>query len=241
MVESTQYPLGRNPSPYDIRDYDLRSFIPIRKYEVELTERAWVFPQEPLDQGDFPHCCGFGAADWGINEPSPTHFTNADGHRFYYECKVIEGEPNEENGAYVRSVGKVLKANAHLEAYAFAPDMATIKYWLLYKGPLIVGTIWTEGMFNPDENDLIHPTGETVGGHCYLINEWKSNGYIGIQNSWGAQWGKDGKAYISEEDFGNLFSRGGEALAAIEIVKPPQQEVKKECWLVKFFREVFSS
>lgn len=241
MDNLEQYPLGRNPSPYDERDYNLRAFIPIIKYEVELTERKWDFPEsEPLDQGDSPHCVGFSGASWGINLPCYTRFTNSDGHRMYYECKVVEGEPNEENGAYIRSIGKVLKANGHLEAYAFAPDMATIKYWLLYKGPIIAGTIWTEGMFNPDENDIVHPTGNTVGGHAYLLNEWTTNGYIGIQNSWGKQWGKDGKAYISVEDFEHIFLRGGEALAAVEIVKEPQETVEeKKCWLVEFFKKIF--
>lgn len=240
MDDLEQYPLGRNPSPFDERDYNLRSFIPIRKYDVELTERLWDFAHEPLDQKDTPHCVGFSGASWGVNEPCHTEFFNEDGHRFYYECKVVEGQPNEENGAYVRSIGKVLKANGHLDAYAFAPDMATIKYWLLYKGPIIAGTIWTQGMFTPDENNIIHPTGETVGGHAYLINEIKSNGYLGIQNSWGNTWGVNGKAYISSEDFEHLFLRGGEALAAVEIEKQPQQ-IKKKCWLIEFFRDVFSS
>lgn len=235
-----QYPLGRNPSPFDNRDYDLRSFIPIVKHEIELTEKMWEFPSGPLDQGDSSHCIGFAAADWGINLPTNTNFTNDDGHRFYYECKEIEGQPGEENGAYIRSIGKVLKANKHLEAYAFAPDINTIKYWLLYKGPIIAGTIWTEGMFTPDENNVIHPTGSSMGGHAYLLNEWRVDDYIGIQNSWGESWGKNGKAYISKEDFERIFSRGGEALAAVEIIKQPQQVTEKKCWLVEFFKKIFS-
>jgi len=188
------------------------------------------------------NCVGFSAADWGINLPTNTNFTNDDGHRFYYECKVIEGEPNEENGAYIRSIGKVLKANGHLEAYAFAPDINTIKYWLLYKGPIIAGTIWTEGMFTPDENNVIHPTGSSMGGHAYLLNEWRVDDYIGIQNSWGESWGKNGKAYISKEDFEVIFAQGGEALAAVEIVKCPQEveETEKKCWLVEFFKKFFN-
>lgn len=188
------------------------------------------------------NCVGFSAASWGINSPTNTEFANADGHRFYYECKVVEGQPGEENGAYIRSIGKVLKANKHLEAYAFAPDINTIKYWLLYKGPIIAGTIWKEGMFTPDENNVIHPTGSSMGGHAYLLNEWRADDYIGIQNSWGESWGKNGKAYISKEDFEVIFAQGGEALAAVEIVKCPQEaeETEKKCWLVEFFKKFFN-
>lgn len=242
MSETKKYPLGRIPSPPDLRDYDLRSFIPMIKSDIEKHESDWDFPLKSLDQKETPHCVGFSAASWGINSPTNTEFANADGHRFYYECKVVEGQPGEENGAYIRSIGKVLKANKHLEAYAFAPDINTIKYWLLYKGPIIAGTIWTEGMFTPDENNVIHPTGSSVGGHAYLLNEWRADDYIGIQNSWGESWGKNGKAYISKEDFEVIFAQGGEALAAVEIVKCPQEaeETEKKCWLVEFFKKFFN-
>jgi len=237
-MPKTKYPLGRIPSPPDSRDYDLRRFM-LDYPGVEKKESDWDFPLEPLDQKEYNHCCGFSAANWGINSPINTPFTNEDGHRFYYECKEIEGEPKKENGAYLRSVGKVLKNNKHTEAYAFAYDIDTIKHWLLYKGPIIVGTIWTEGMFTPDENNIAHPTGAILGGHAYLLNEWRIDNYIGIQNSWGASWGVNGKAYISQEDFENIFANGGEALAAVEIVKKPQ-EVNKKCWLVEFFKKRFN-
>lgn len=240
MAEEKTFPLGRNPSPFDARDYDLRSFIPIWRFEVEKKESDWNFPHPPLNQGDAPHCVGFSGASWGINEPTHTDRTNEDGHRYYYACKVIDGEPGEENGSYVRSIAKVLKAEGCVDAYAFASDMETIKYWLLYKGPMIVGTIWTKSMFAPDESNVVHPDDEVVGGHAYLINEWRADNYIGIQNSWGAEWGNNGKAYISEDDFKKIFIRGGEALAAVEIEKPVVQ-AKKECWLVKFFRKIFSN
>lgn len=239
MPETKQYPLGRIPSPPDKRDYDLRCFMP-KQEGVEKTESHWEFPHEALDQKDTNHCCGFSAADWGINYPTHSDFTNDDGHRFYYECKIIEGEPNAENGAYIRSIGKVLKNNQHLEGYAFAPDIETIKYWLLYKGPIIAGTIWKQGMFSPDADNVIRPTGATIGGHAYLLNEWRADNYIGIQNSWGSEWGKNGKAYISQKDFEEIFAQGGEALAAVEIEKQPQQ-INKKCWLIEFFRDIFSS
>lgn len=240
MPEIKQYSLGRIPSPEDKRDYDLRCFMLAKPSGVEKIESDWEFPLSALDQGATNHCCGFSAANWGINSPINTLFVNDDGHRFYYQCKEIEGEPNKENGAYIRSVGKVLKANGHLEGYAFAPDIDTIKYWLLYKGPIIAGTIWREGMFTPDENNIIHPTGATMGGHAYLINEWRADNYLGIQNSWGEAWGNKGKAYISQKDFEEIFAYGGEALAAVEIEKQPQQ-IKKKCWLIEFFRDIFSS
>lgn len=240
MKDFKKYPLGRIESPKDERDYSLRRFMLNKPSGGKKKEKNWDFPLEALDQMETSHCVGFSAANWGINSPINTPFANADGHRFYYECKEIEGEPNAENGAYLRSIGKVLKNNRHLEAYAFAHDMETIRWWLLNKGPLIVGTIWKEGMYTPDENNLIYATGATLGGHAYLLNEWREDGYIGIQNSWGPEWGINGKAYISKEDFADIFSYGGEALAAVEIPYiPSPAEVRKEK-IKTFFKKLFA-
>ena len=163
------------------------------------------------------NCVGFSMADFGINYPTNTPYTNADGDRFYYLCKAIDGEPNNEDGSTIRSVAKAMVNNLIVDAYAFAPDMISIKWWLLNKGPIIVGTTWTDDMFNPDNSYIIRPTGNVVGGHAYLLNEWRIDNFIGIQNSWGADWGNNGKAYISSEDFEKLFVYDGEAMTAVEI------------------------
>lgn len=80
-----------------------------------------------------------------------------------------------------------------------------------------MGTAWHEGMFSPDANNVIHPTGNVVGGHAYIIDELKDGNLYGIQNSWGNYWGVNGKAYISEGDLASIFSNGGEALSAVEL------------------------
>jgi hypothetical protein len=95
--------------------------------------------------------------------------------------------------------------------------MASIKWWILNKGPLIAGTIWTNDMFIPDSDNLIHPTGTVAGGHAYLLNEWTLDNRIGIQNSWDDQWGKKGKAYITAAEFEKIFKYNGEAMAAVEL------------------------
>jgi len=242
MTDIKKYPLGRKLSPFDSRDYNLRHFIPQEAFEEEpITARKWDFPSESLNQGDFPHCVGFSGASWGINSPINTVFANDDGHKMYYECKVVEGEPNEENGAYVRSIAKVLKSRGRLDVYAFAPDIATIRWWLLNKGPVITGTIWTQSMFTPDENNIITIDANVVGGHAYLLNEWREDGYIGIQNSWGKEWGDNGKAYIHFLDFEKLFKYGGEAMAGVELPTPiPNQETKKH-WLLELILDFFKS
>ena len=231
-----KYGLGRIPSPFDERDYNLRRFIHKGALLEDMPEEVvWDFPSKSLDQGETPHCVGFTMADFGINLPVHTPYTNEDGHSFYYLCKIEDGEPRMENGSTMRSLAKALLNEGKIEAYAFAPDMATIKWWLLNKGSIMVGTAWTSDMFSPDENYIIRPTGSNEGGHAYLLNEWTKDGYIGIQNSWGDQWGDNGKAYISAEDFEKLFIYDGEAVTAVELSdeQPEPQPEESQGWLLK--------
>ena len=212
-----QFGMGRLPSPFDARDYTLGDFIPKLTMRI-VTNKLWEFLEpEPLNQESTPHCVGFSMANFMINLPTYNKKTNEDGHRFYYLCKVQDGDPEAEDGSNLRSACKVLKNLKRINGYAFASNIAQVKYWLLNKGPLIAGTVWTEDMFKPDYNNIIHPTGTVAGGHAYLLNEWTKDGYIGIQNSWGNLWGKSGKAYIKDTDFAELLRQGGEALASVEL------------------------
>jgi len=210
--------LGRVPSPYDPRDYNLSEFIPkgVMKLSLNLS-RNWPFNAEPLYQGETPHCVGFSMANFGINTPVETPYSNETGHAFYYMCKILDGEPDAETGSNIRSAAKTLKTLGRINAYAFASNMTVIKYWLLNRGPMIAGTIWTLDMFTPDKDNIIHPTGEIAGGHAYLLNEWTRDGYIGIQNSWNGYWGIKGKAYIYYKDFEKILRQYGEVLASTEL------------------------
>jgi len=211
---------GRIQSPFDSRDYMLRDYMYGGKTYIGalLNEKQWEFPGLSLDQGETNHCVGFTMANFGINCPINTKYTNDDGSDFYYMCKIIDKEPLKEDGSYIRSAAKVLKNLGKIDIYAFASNIEDIKYWIINKSPILAGTMWTEGMMTPDANNFLTISGEVVGGHAYLLNEWTSNDYIGIQNSWGENWGKNGKAYISAADFQKLFLSGGEALATVELL-----------------------
>jgi len=235
------YYLGRKKSPFDERDYNLRDYIEKGGLLREvIKEKVWEFPSSPLNQEKTNHCVGFSMANFGINYPVFTPYKNSDGHDFYYKCKVIDGEPKSEDGSYIRSAAKVLREMKKIDSYAFAPDMSIIKYWILNRSPMIVGTVWTEEMFAPNQDNVIGIGGAIAGGHAYLLNEWRSDNYIGIQNSWGEYWGKNGKAYISAENFEKLFKYDGEAMAAVEI-ETSGTSPQKECFLIKVIKDLLKT
>lgn len=171
-----------------------------------------------LDQGQTGHCVGFGWTAWADALPVEANYQNADAHALYYECKVIDGEPLAENGSYVRSGALALRNRGRLSAFAFARNTNEIDDWINNHGPVVVGTTWTDDMFNPDAKGYVKPTGAVAGGHCYVMLEKvdAEDAYV-FQNSWGASWGLNGRFRMKRSDFGSLLADFGDACCAAEL------------------------
>jgi hypothetical protein len=191
---------------------------------VPAIPREWNCPVV-LAQGKTSHCCGFSAAGYKAaaqqGAPPDATITDAEGHRLYYECKKIDGDPTGEDGSYIRSVAKVLKNEGVIDAYAFG-NFAEADAWVQTYGPVILGTDWTSAMFHP-QGGVIAPSGDVAGGHAYLWRGDKQGPADNlIHNSWGRSWGLNGTAYISDADLELLVDkRGGEAMMAVKLVSKP--------------------
>jgi hypothetical protein len=177
---------------------------------------------EQLDQKQTGHCVGFGKAQFCNtlgSENIDDHYTDADGHAIYYECKIIDGEPGAENGSSVHSGAKALLNRKRIKGYAWATKTAEITAWILNYGPVDVGTDWYDGMFTPNSLGFIKPTGSIAGGHDYIIIGVDDTfSYYIIKNSWGPDWGIKGCAKILISDFEKLLNANGEAMVAVEVV-----------------------
>lgn len=179
---------------------------------------VWSHGDQVLDQEETPHCVGFDAAAWGNVLPYNDRFTNEDGHKIYYECKVIDGEPGRENGSYIRSGAKALQNRRRLTAYAFATRVEDMIEWVRTKGPIMVGTAWYTGMFYPDDKHYVKATGYMEGGHAYcLIGHSQSEAAFIFLNSWGRSYGNNGIFKMKVADFAPLLADDGEACVALEL------------------------
>jgi hypothetical protein len=184
-------------------------------------------------------CVGFAWAAFKAcaqkDAPKDPAITNAEGHRIYKECKKLEGDPTGEEGAFLRSGAKVLKAEGLIDAYAFGTFEET-EHWCQTYGPVVMGTNWYHGMRYPDSKGIVTLSGAVDGGHAWLRTGDKQ-GPADNQghNSWNG-WGDKGKFYISNEDLYRLMDEGGEGIMAVRLIKRPTKPSGHQCFFAKAWR-----
>lgn len=183
---------------------------------VTRTQMFWI-TGPVLDQGSFPHCVGYAWKQFLQTTPRRT-LVGPHAAQLYNEAQLVDEWPGEDyDGTSVRAGAKVLHARQYLSEYVWGYDTNTIKDFVLMRGPVVLGTIWTTGMMSPDSNGWVYPQGNVVGGHAYT-----ACGYSTIRhafrciNSWSRSWGQHGKFWLHENELSYLLSNGGEACSAIE-------------------------
>jgi len=176
-----------------------------------------------LNQGETSRCVGYSfatlCASSNVTAPGDPTVTDALADAIYFRAKEIEGEPGGEDGTTLREGAKAAKALGLLDAYAFA-DYASATDWVRKHGPVVIGIPWTLDMFTPAKG-VVRPTGEVKGGHaiCWTADAMQpaDNGLV---NSWGREWGVDGRCYLSDTDLYQLL-QSGEVCMAVKLVKRP--------------------
>ena len=185
-----------------------------RKFRYWSDNRYWG------DQLSTPHCVGYSFMHWLTNAPIVSYIDPDGIYKLAKQHDVWRGE--DYDGTSVRAGAKVLKMLGLISEYRWCVGVADLANAILTQSPVVVGTDWTEGMETPDADNRIHATGEVIGGHAYLITGVSlTRKVFRIKNSWGREWGADGRAYISFADMAKLLSAGGEACLAQEMRAMP--------------------
>lgn len=216
--------LGWIPEPDPIRAlefpkrfarFSMGAAIPSAPFRPRISYRTPI-----LDQIG-PSCTGYSLKTKLMGEPVRTN-RGLSGLEIYHRANATdEWSPAPHDGSSVRAAMDVALEEGLIASYVWAEGIHDIVQFLgRGGGPVIVGSAWTEGMFDPDPTTgLIRPTGRVAGGHAYCVRRLDMKRGLGwIAQTWGRGWGLNGYAAIQLEDLERLaFDWGGEAATALEV------------------------
>jgi len=222
-------PLGRLHAP-DARDLNYpsseavpRSLMARLARRVLWSKRWTVGLQYVQDQGFTSTCVGCAWKHLLIAKPIQYRAMSPDYKEIYKWCIAHDEFPQNDFdegmqfGTSVRAGAEYLVHRGFLTEYRWAQNIQDMIEWLYSNGPIVMGTLWFDGMFSPDASHVVTPTGPMVGGHAYLVRgHSKRTKQFRCVNSWGIGWGDGGDFYISEADMMFLLTADGEACCAVE-------------------------
>lgn len=199
-------------------DYPMRSMLPLAAYQKPRT-KIWDAPIV-LDQGATSACVGFSFAAELLAKPYQIKgITGNDGQAIYQQAQKLDQWPGEQY--YGTSVLAGAKATMKLyektfESYRWCNNLQDSVAAVGWHGPLVIGVEFYSSMYTVDADGFFRVSGEVVGGHAMLIRGVLPDKYcFVVRNSWGAEWGRNGDAFLSFYDFSRLLERNGEALCPV--------------------------
>jgi hypothetical protein len=202
---------------------------------VDWTRRAPIF-----DQGNLGSCTGNAAAGLlGTDSAARTGLTSAtigssvvpvdeDLAVKVYELATqldsIKGTyPPDDTGSSGIGAAKALKNLGLATSYTHAFSLDALKS-ALQTGPVMVGTVWLESMFDTDPKTgfvKVDRKSQVAGGHEYVLSAFDATRLaFRIDNSWGDSWGVRGSAWFTQADVQWLLSQQGDVTVPAWVTAP---------------------
>jgi hypothetical protein len=195
---------------------------------------------EVLDQGQLGSCTGndgigrlgtglyyatINAADryHNLDEPDAVDLYSRATQIDPYPGAYIPGDPaSEDTGSDGLSVAKVLKEFGIISGYTWAFSMGDLLQALMER-PVGFGTYWFDGMFSPDAEGLVKPTGSVAGGHQFCMDGYdQARGWFWNTNSWGLGFSLGGRFAMEGETVQYLLDRQADMIVyEPSNVEPP--------------------
>lgn len=212
------------------------------KKKPKRTQRSWR-PHWQGDQQRTSQCTAYGSLHLWDMEPvaHPRYSGKYKGYPYpfldpsvlYCEAQALDpwpGECNAYDGTSTTAMMQALKARGMISDYTWEyKNVDVIVETLLEIGPVGIGVSWYEGMllkkkdgpYNPD-NAILQVTGPEVGGHFTVLNavdlsKKRKGKELTVFNSWGADWGANGRGYMSLDTLSKLLELDGEAVIISEV------------------------
>jgi len=221
--------MGRLYAPDD-RDrlYPMSTVLP----STTLRRKTWWQEGWWGDQGADPHCVAFALAHWLADGPRPVSIfarsrPGVNTRELYCAAQKLDPWPgdcddHQYDGTSVRAGVQALQAWGHVREYRWCYSADEVARTVLTTGPVIMGTLWYEGMSRPNAAGVMTRTGDVQGGHAYVVNGVNlDDGLFRIKNSWGRAWGQRGHAFIRLADLDALIVSYGDACVPIQQLPAP--------------------
>jgi len=218
------YALGRHV------EHDERSRNYLARRAAEPRTVLWGHHAPVLDQGSLGSCTGNALAQLINTDPFELsrpngYLTEDDAIRLYSRATSLDEFPGDyppdDTGSSGLAVAKAGVELGYFSVYnhAFGFDHFTAT---LQTQPVIVGTNWYEGMFEPDNKGFVTLSGDVVGGHEYLALGVDYETYtVTFLNSWGSSWGQQGRFKMTFSTCNRILSEDGDVTAPVVPVLAP--------------------
>lgn len=215
---------------------------PVRAEATDRVRRRWKMP-ERLDQGATGTCVAHAFGHRRAGNPVPVEGINHQwAIKFYLEASALywgTSDTSLQKGTSALSACQVLLKRKAIDRYEWIANWNAgpeqLRYALLERGPVCVGSNWYSSMSAPRIEDT--PDGKVAwmrvdyssalrGGHEWVLDEIDlapvdgSEPYVSILNSWGTGWGVKGRARFTLPDIDKLIFEGwGDAVIIHELPK----------------------
>lgn len=210
-----------------------------------LVSKTWPLDVQ-LDQGSEGACVGFGFSHEAAAGPEIVHdVTNGYARDWYCRAQIKDPWPGGacagNNSPYYEGTSTLAGAKVgidlgHYVSYLWAQSEEELARTVGNYGPVVIGVPWYKGMMETDANGYIWPADEVVGGHCIVVIGIDiENGHYILQNSWGPDWGVNGRCYLHRENMARLLDEDGDACVLTRAhidpdePVPPPKPVPKKC------------
>jgi hypothetical protein len=223
-VPDAPYPLGRSIVWHDPRNREHRALVPQVRTALPPRQWPWSRTTAPFDQVD-QNCTAEAAVGLMRTQPHTSvfgrhHYRGYDEEpervAFYKESQQYDPwDGTNYDGTSTDAPFKLLRARGVTRAWSWLFGADELAEWLKHYGAAVVGTVWYRSMFdvNSDGFVVVDPASGVAGGHAYeVIFCHPAQGHFEIVNSWGAAWGKRGRARIAAGDMRHLLDEQGEAV-----------------------------
>lgn len=188
------------------------------KYAASQHSKAIRIPRSPREYRQWklladrwvqPDDCSCAAIAWANHSSCSSESIQLRPEGLYQFATYIDTFRGE--GTSIGAVAHALKVLGVLKDYRWFRTLATIRNYVLARGPVVFASTWLSSMNEVPKNGIIEVYGEHEDPHAILICGYsRKTGLFRVLNGW-QDWGDEGYAFIRDTDMRTLFRLDGEA------------------------------